>query len=287
MWSVAAIEQQTTATQRVALLIQYVGTHFHGWQRQPRDRSVQATIEDTIAAILGHPVVLHGAGRTDSGVHAAAQVAHFSATGPIPAARWSQVLNARLPNDILVVASAAVADDWHARFSATWRRYRYVLYTDPVPNLFLAPYSWHYYLAALEVEPMQAALRPLVGRHHLAAFHRAGSKRPHSWVEVQAAQCERRGPIIEIEVQASGFLYGMMRLLVGMLVLVGRGTLSAEEFGHIWSQEQREQVKSAAPPGGLCLLGVGYPEWPFAGPGANQGEHYRPAWPQFHLARSP
>ncbi len=250
-------------TQRVALVIQYQGTAFHGWQRQRADRSVQAEIEQVLASILGRPVTLYGAGRTDAGVHAAAQVAHFEVTSQIPAQRWASILNTYLPQDILIRASALVSPNWHARFSALWRRYRYTLYVDARPNLFIQPYAWHYYYQPLDVGQMQAALDPLLGQHHLAAFHRAGSTRPHSWVEVQAAKCDRQGPLIQIEVQASGFLYGMMRLLVGLLVQVGCGERSPDSFTHLWQTQRRDQVKSAAPPQGLCLLRVGYPEFPF------------------------
>jgi tRNA pseudouridine38-40 synthase len=155
-----------------------------------------------------------------------------------------------------------VAPTWHARFSAVWRRYRYTLYTDPCPNLFLRPYVWHYYYELLDVGLMQAALTPLLGRHHLAAFHRAGSRRPHSWVDVQAAECRRDGAFVSIEVQASGFLYGMMRLLVGLLVQVGRGVRSPFNFTELWTEQRREEVKYAAPAHGLCLLRVGYPDFP-------------------------
>ncbi len=250
-------------TQRVALVIQYRGTHFHGWQRQPAQRTVQAVIEDALATVLQRSVVIHAAGRTDSGVHAAAQVAHFDVTSPIPAHRWASVLNARLPDDITIRASAAVGATWHARFSALWRRYRYTLFTEARPNLFVSPFAWHYYYEPLDVAVMQAALTPLLGRHHLAAFHRAGSNRPHSWVEVQAAECQRRGSFIDIEIQASGFLYGMMRLLVGLLVQVGRGEQSLANFTDLWMEERRDEVRYAAPPQGLCLLRVGYPDFPF------------------------
>ncbi|CAA9585096.1 tRNA pseudouridine(38-40) synthase [uncultured Synechococcales cyanobacterium] len=249
--------------QRVALVIQYLGTHFHGWQRQPHHRSVQAEIEQVLHDILEKKVTLYGAGRTDSGVHAAAQVAHFDTTAPIPAHRWASVLNSRLPDDILIRASAQVSPAWHARFSALWRRYRYTLYTAAQPNLFVRPYVWHYY-HPLDVSRMQAALTPMVGHHHLAAFHRAGSHRPHSWVDVQQVQCDRQGDCIQIEVQASGFLYGMMRLLVGLLVQVGRGALSPESFTELWTTQRREQVRYAAPPQGLCLLRVGYSNLPIA-----------------------
>ncbi|MEC4893869.1 MAG: tRNA pseudouridine(38-40) synthase TruA [Oscillatoria sp. PMC 1051.18] len=249
--------------QRIALVIQYLGTNFHGWQRQPNHRTVQEEIETALAKILGHPVTLHGAGRTDSGVHAAAQVAHFEHQSPIPPERWEKVLNSWLPDDILIRGSAAVAPDWHARFSASWRRYRYTIYTEGRSNLFVTPFSWHYYLAPLEESSIQAALTPLLGKHHLAAFHRAGSARRHSWVEIQAAECYRRGAFLNIEIQANGFLYGMVRLLVGMLVEVGSGKRSLLEFTEIWRNQRREEVKYAAPAKGLCLLRVGYPEFPF------------------------
>jgi tRNA pseudouridine38-40 synthase len=254
----------TNHKQRVALVIQYLGTDFHGWQRQPNQRTVQEEIETAISTVLERPVTLHAAGRTDAGVHAAAQVAHFDAQGPIPAHRWASVLNSRLAKDILIRASAKVEPTWHARFSASWRRYRYTLYTDPIPNLFVRPFAWHYYHAPVDESKIQAAMAPLIGRHHLAAFHRAGSARPHSWVDVQAAECQRSGPLIYIEVQASGFLYGMMRLLVGLLVQVGRGERAIDNFTDIWVNERREMVKYAAPAQGLCLLRVGYQDFPFA-----------------------
>jgi tRNA pseudouridine38-40 synthase len=249
--------------QRVALAIQYVGTHFHGWQRQPRQRSVQGEIENVLTSVLKQRVTVQGAGRTDSGVHAAAQIAHFDAQTVVPPEKWQAILNSRLPDDIMIRGSAAVPLDWHARFSATWRRYRYTIYTDALPNLFLAPYTWHHYHQLLDVEKMEQAIQPLLGRHHLSAFHRSDSSRTHSWVEVQAVSCQRSGPLISIEIQANGFLYGMVRLLVGMLVLVGRGDLSGEQFTEIWQTERRDLVKHSAPAKGLCLLRVGYPDMPF------------------------
>ena len=248
---------------RVALVIQYLGTHFYGWQRQPHHRSVQEEIEKVLSEVQQQPVTLYGAGRTDTGVHAAAQVAHFNTTLPIPAHRWAALLNSRLPEDILIRASAAVPSDWHARFSATWRRYRYTIYTDALPNLFVRPFSWHYYQAKLNESLIQEALQPLIGKHHLAAFHRANSGRSHSWVDVMVAECYRNEPFIHIEIQANGFLYGMVRLLVGMLVKVGTGKLPPKDFTDIWVNQQREEVKYAAPAKGLCLLRVGYPDSPF------------------------
>lgn len=267
--------------QRVALVIQYLGTDFHGWQRQPDHRTVQEEIEQVLASVLNRSVTLHGAGRTDTGVHAAAQVAHFDAPCLIPAHRWADILNHRLPTDIVIRASAKVDRQWHARFSALWRRYRYTIYTDARPNLFLRSLTWHYYHGQLDESLMQSALRPLLGRHHLAAFHRAGSSRQHSWVEVQEAVCIRRGSLIQVELQANGFLYGMMRLLVGLLAEVGRGWRSPDDFTSIWQEQQRDQVKYAAPPNGLCLLRIGYPDFPFP------SELWFDAQPQFSFASMP
>jgi tRNA pseudouridine38-40 synthase len=251
------------ALQRVALVVQYQGTHFYGWQRQSTGRTVQAVIEAAIASVVKRPVVVHAAGRTDTGVHAAAQVVHFEVKTLIPPYRWMSILNGRLPEDIVIRAAAPVAADWHARFSATWRRYRYTLYTNKCPNLFVRPYAWHYYYGALDETLIQQALDPLIGRHHLAAFHRAGSSRPHSWVDVQEAICYRDGDFVYIEVQCSGFLYGMMRLLVGLLVQVGEGQMTVADFTDLWLTECRDRVKHAAPAPGLCLLRVGYSDCPF------------------------
>jgi tRNA pseudouridine38-40 synthase len=257
-------ETESKKLQRVALVIQYLGTHFHGWQRQINQRTIQGELEQAIQSVLGYSVTVHGAGRTDAGVHAAAQVAHFDVPSLIPSHRWASILNSRLPEDISIRGSALVGHRWHARFSAVWRRYRYTIYTDALPNLFLRSLAWHYYHDRLDESLIQAALNPMVGRHHLAAFHRAGSHRNHSWVEVQTASCIRRGSLVEIELQANGFLYGMMRLLVGILVEVGRGWRSPEYFTELWKGQRRDEVKYAAPPHGLCLLRVGYPDFPFS-----------------------
>ena len=247
--------------ERIALVIQYLGTNYYGWQRQPNYPSVQEEIEKAIASVVKHPVTIHGAGRTDTGVHAAAQVAHFEVNSPIPAENWANILNRRLPEDILILGTAAVAPTWHARFSALWRRYRYTIYTAKQPNLFIKPLSWHYY-QPLQVEQIQAALAPLLGKHDLAAFRRAGSKRGHSWVEIQAVKCDQLGELIYLEIQANGFLYGMVRLLVGMLIEVGIGKRTPENFTEIWQTKRRDLVKYSAPAKGLCLLRVGYRDFP-------------------------
>ena len=245
---------------RIALCLQYDGSAYCGWQRQPRDPSVQETLEAALAQLdPGGAAAVVAAGRTDTGVHASGQVVHFDTTGPIPAQRWPAALNGRLPATIRVRGAAAVPADWHACFSATYRRYRYTLYNARLPNLFLAPWSWHRYQVRLDEQRMRQALEAMLGEHDFGAFERAGSARSHSRTTLQQVQIERRGDLIEVELQASGFLYGMVRLVMGQLVAVGEGRLSLEAFERRWRERARDEVKEAAPPHGLCLLRVGYP----------------------------
>ncbi|MEB3156869.1 MAG: tRNA pseudouridine(38-40) synthase TruA [Cyanobacteriota bacterium] len=247
--------------QRIALCLQYDGAAFQGWQRQPRHTSVQQTLEEAILQLdpAASPRVI-AAGRTDSGVHAAAQVVHFDAMGPIPPHRWPKALNGRLPSTIRVRAAAAVADDWHACFSARYRRYRYTLHNGRTPNLFLAPWSWHRHQVRLEERSMVACLESLLGEHDFSAFQRAGSRRAHAITTVQEVALERQGDLLVVEIQASGFLYGMVRLIMGQLVAVGEGRLRPAEFVSRWRRRARDEVREAAPPQGLCLLRVGYPQ---------------------------
>jgi len=266
---------------RIALCLQYDGQSFHGWQRQCNARSVQDTLEHAIRrldpASSGHTMA---AGRTDTGVHAAAQVVHFDCAGPIPAQRWPKALNGVLPATVRVRAAAQVPDHWHACFSATHRRYRYTIYNGQRPNLFLAPWCWHRYRLRLNESLMRRALEGMLGEHDFAAFQRAGSRRSHSRTCLQEVRVERRGDLIEVELQASGFLYGMVRLVMGQLVAVAEGRLNLDAFEQRWRQRQRTEVKEAAPAHGLCLLRVGYPQPVFP----------EPAWydcqPRFQLELS-
>ena len=252
---------ERTGLKRIALALQYDGAAFHGWQRQAHHSSVQETLEAAIAALDPHrPARAVAAGRTDTGVHAAAQVVHFDAVGPIPVPRWAKALNGRLPSTVRVRAATEVPGDWHACFSATYRRYRYTIHNGRAPNLFLEPWSWHRYQWRLNEVRMARCLEALLGEHDFSAFQRAGSRRAHARTTLQEVLVERRGDLLVTEVQASGFLYGMVRLLMGQLVAVGEGRLPAEEFLHRWRSGDRHAVKEAAPPQGLCLLRVGYPQ---------------------------
>jgi tRNA pseudouridine(38-40) synthase len=173
---------------------------------------VQQTLEEALAVLdPARPMTTFAAGRTDAGVHAAGQVVHFDAAGPIPPSRWPKALNGRLPATIRVRAAAAVPKHWHACFSASYRRYRYTLYNGVTPNLFLAPWSWHRYRVRLDEARMNAVLQELRGEHDFSAFQRAGSRRADAITTLQDLRLERQGDLLVVELQASGFLYGMVR----------------------------------------------------------------------------
>jgi tRNA pseudouridine38-40 synthase len=221
---------------------------------------VQSALEEALLQLepgVAHSVV--AAGRTDAGVHAAAQVVHFDSVGPIPPHRWPAALNGRLPHSIRIRAAAEVSSAWHACYSAQYRRYRYTIYNARLPNLFLAPWSWHRYKLRLDENLMAAALADIVGEHDFAAFQRAGSRRAHSRTTVQDVSLTRQGDLLVAEIQATGFLYGMVRLLMGQVVAVGEASLSLDAFATRWRSQARHEVREAAPPQGLCLLRVGYP----------------------------
>ncbi len=243
---------------RIALLLQYCGSDYCGWQVQPGMRTVQGEVERAIASIVGTPTRVHCAGRTDTGVHASFQVAHFDVCSPIPAPRWPHVLNSRLPNDVFVLASASVDSSWHARFCALWRRYRYIVRVGEQFDSAISQYCWRRRVNALDLGTMRRALSAILGRHSLRALHRSGSSRLDSWVNVQDISCFSNGSFVIFEIQADGFLYGMVRLLVGLLMQVGEGTRSLDEFLDIVFSGRRDCVRHAAPACGLYLSGVGY-----------------------------
>jgi tRNA pseudouridine38-40 synthase len=268
------------ALRRIALCLQYDGSAFHGWQRQTNATSVQQTLEEAIAGLdPAGPCRAIAAGRTDTGVHAAGQVVHVDVAGPIPAHRWPKALNGRLPDTVRVSAARDVACDWHACFSAISRRYRYTIFNARTPNLFLAPWSWHRYRISLDERAMMTALERMLGEHDFSAFQLAGSRRAHARTTLQEVCLERDGDLILLELQASGFLYGMVRLVVGQLVAVGEGRLSVEAFVNRWRTRQRAAVKEAAPPHGLCLLRVGYEPGIFPEPACYDNQ------PRFRLSR--
>ena len=242
---------------------------------------MQGVLEEAIEQLDPlRPIQSFAAGRTDAGVHAAAQVVHFDCTGPIPPSKWAVALNGRLPASIRVRESVQRPRDWHACHHATYRRYRYTIHNGRRPNLFLTPWTWHRYHVRLNEKRMRSALQGLQGHHDFGAFMRAGSRRAHARTTVQDVFLERRGDLLIVEIQASGFLYGMVRLLMAQLVAVGEHRLGVDAFEQRWRQRRRSEVKEAAPARGLCLLRAGYAEEIFSQSG------WYDCQPWFFLAES-
>ncbi|GCE10348.1 tRNA pseudouridine(38-40) synthase TruA [Tengunoibacter tsumagoiensis] len=254
----------------IACGIEYDGTSYRGFQRQPESHgaTVQGTLEAAIARICGEPAVVTGAGRTDAGVHASGQVVHFRIQSHLTPTVWVRALNAVLPNTVAVRWAKEVPDRFHARFSALSRSYRYTIWNDSAPTALHALYSYHYG-RPLDVELMQEACSLLVGRKDFGAFGHSpddsNPKRPgpHSCVRTMLeARCLREGSrrLVYCDFTADAFLTGQVRRMVGTLLLVGQKRLCLEEFATIVQRAEKTHPGSAAPPHGLCLVRVEYPE---------------------------
>lgn len=244
----------------VRLVLWYVGTRYAGWQRQPGRPSVQGELEGALAHITGERVRVVGAGRTDAGVHALAQVAHFRTTSSLSAERFVTAFNHYLPPDIAVRSAQDAPEAFHARRDARWRAYRYVIWNRPGRNPFLVDraLAWE---RPLEVARMQRAGDLLVGRHDFAAFCATGSNPRTTWCTVHRFRVRRRGPFVVVEVVSDRFLRHMVRMLVGTLLEVGAGKRSPEEVGEVLASRDSQRAGPVVAPGGLYLVRVGYTEW--------------------------
>lgn len=252
----------------IRLTLAYDGTDYVGWQRQAEGRSIQGEVERVLAEIEGRPVNLTGAGRTDAGVHAIAQVASVRLAHEIPLPALARALNAKLPPDIRVLAAAAAAADFHARFAARRKTYRYRLATGAVASPFGRRYAWHV-TGALDLDAMRDAGARLCGRHDFAAFQAVGTdvkstlRTVHS-VAVGAetvapgAPFAACAPTVSIEVAGDGFLRHMVRIIAGTLVAVGSARRPASEVGETLASRERARAGPTAPPHGLFLVGVDY-----------------------------
>jgi tRNA pseudouridine38-40 synthase len=241
----------------IKLTVAYDGTDFAGWQRQARHRTVQAVLEAALEPIEGRRVVVHGAGRTDAGVHAAGQVASLRLERPITPADLRRALNARLPDDVRVIEVEEMPPDFHARFAARLKTYHYRVCTRPVMAPLERRTAWHV-RGPLDGEAMQRAAALLVGEHDFASFRGAGSA-VRSTVRTLTRSVVITDPGgFRYEVAGTGFLRHMVRALVGTLVEVGRGRLAADDLPAILDARDRDRGGPTAPPQGLVLQEVGY-----------------------------
>ena len=245
---------------RIALFVQYDGSSYSGWQRQKNATTVQEILEKALFKITHNTVKTFAAGRTDAGVHASGQVVHFDINYVIPGNSYSDVLNSHLPSTIRILESVEVKDSWHACYSAMYRHYRYVINNSKFPNLFINNWSWHRYQKVLDEVLMTDALKAMEGEHDFFAFQKSGSNRTNSITTIKNIDIKRVEDLILLDIKATGFLYGMVRLIVGQLVLVGEKKISPEIFTDRWVNKKKNDIKESAPAKGLCFVNAVYEE---------------------------
>jgi len=244
---------------KFAVGIEYAGTAYSGWQRQKHALSIQQHVEEAIGYVANHRVQLVCAGRTDAGVHAIEQVAHFESTAKRDNRSWILGSNCQLPSDIRIKWIIPVEGDFHARFSAIARSYRYIIINVAVPSaLFHDRAGWEF--RPLDQVLMHEAAQILVGEHDFSAFRAAGCQAKSSTRRIHEISVERRGDLLFLDVRANAFLYHMVRNIVGSLMSVGQGVRSTDWFKRVFAGGDRNLAAATAPAGGLYLLRAHYPD---------------------------
>jgi tRNA pseudouridine38-40 synthase len=241
----------------IKVVLEYDGAGFAGWQQQAHGRTVEAELKRALLEVTGAEHNVYAAGRTDAGAHAEGQVVSFHSETRISPQRLVGALNARLPEDVAVLSAESVADDFHARYSARWRRYRYRYLDRPSRTALERGRCWHM-RGPLDVDAMSVAARALVGRHDWTSFCSA-SEPPDARVrEMRSARVERHGEFVELELVAEGFLRGLARSIAGALAEVGGGRRPPEWVGKVLRARDRREAPRTAPAGGLTLVEVIY-----------------------------
>jgi tRNA pseudouridine38-40 synthase len=252
-------------TRRLALIVEYDGAAYAGWQRQPEVPTVQAVIEDALASLTQTPHRITGAGRTDAGVHALGQVAHLDTQSHLPADRIREGLNALLPRDVVIREVCEVAPDFHARRDARLRVYRYAVLARPRPSALLRGYA-HHVAEPLDVDAMRAGATGLTGEHDFAAFRILGTGTTSTVCHVRTLRIEQRGDLLVFTAAANRFLRQMVRRIVGVLLAVGRGGQPPESVAATLASRDNRRTGAPAPAHGLYLVRVLYPAHRVVGP---------------------
>ena len=253
----------------IKLVLEYDGTNYHGWQIQPNLPTVQATVENALTKLTKTPIQIIGAGRTDSGVHAAGQVANFHTTSQMPPTAFQKGLNATLPRDIVVCSVTEVPAEFHARFSATSRRYRYTILNREYPSA-LSRQTSYFFPAEIDVTRINAFCQTLVGKHDFSSFQKVGSDRKNPVCEVYEVHWWKKEPYVYFEIEADSFLRGMVRAITGTVLTFNRKFLLASggknmkyqdadtQLHRILEAKDRAAAGMSAPAHGLSLICVKY-----------------------------
>ncbi|OOR98642.1 tRNA pseudouridine(38-40) synthase TruA [Canicola haemoglobinophilus] len=244
---------------KIALGIQYDGKNYYGWQRQDRVVSVQEELEKAISFVANEPCEIFCAGRTDSGVHATGQVIHFETNANRSEKAWSFGVNANLPDDISVTWTKIVDEDFHARFSATARRYRYIIYNNKLRSAILPQGITHYHLP-LNHELMHQAGQSLLGENDYSSFRAAQCQSKTPWRNIHHLNVTRLGQYIIVDIQANAFVHHMVRNIVGSLIEVGNGNKPVDWIAELLEKKDRTLAAPTAKPQGLYLVDVIYPQ---------------------------
>ena len=242
---------------RIALGLEYDGTHFCGWQSQAGGGAVQDCLERALGDMAGHGLRVTAAGRTDAGVHALCQVAHFDTATERPLSAWVRGVNAHLPASLRVLWAQPVHETFHARFSAERRSYQYLLLNRPVaPAVMHARAGWFH--LPLDADAMQAAAVHLIGEHDFSAFRAAECQAKTPVRHMHRAEVRRAGDYIVFDFCANAFLHHQVRNMVGALIYVGKGSFGPEHVAELLQRRDRTQSPPTFAPDGLYLTGVGY-----------------------------
>lgn len=244
---------------RIALGIEYDGTAYNGWQRQRVGDGVQEQLENALTQVANEPIEVVCAGRTDAGVHATGQVVHFDANNQRSERGWLLGANTNMPDDIAVTWAQPVSNEFHARFSALSRSYRYIILNCLVRSALNRHRAWWVY-QPLDAERMHAAAQAIAGKHDFSAFRAAGCQAATASREIFSIEVTRVGDKIYLDVTANAFLQHMVRNIAGTLVAIGAGELPVEAMRSILDSRDRKQGGVAAPPHGLTLVSVAYPD---------------------------
>ncbi len=245
----------------IKLILEYDGTNYHGWQRQTGSGkpTIQEALEHALKELVQEEIDIYSSGRTDAGVHALGHVANFKTSATIPAAAWAPALNRLLPADIRVLASDDVALDFHARYSALGKTYRYCILRRRQPTALYRNYAWHINVP-LNITSMRQGLAFLVGRQDFSAFRGSGCTAKSPVRTIKSAGIKKRGDFIELWIEADAFLRYMVRNIIGTLVEVGLGRFSPEDVKRILESRDRTEAGRTAPSRGLYLVNVTYPK---------------------------